>query len=79
MDREQILLKVQEIFRLELDAKDLQLEEETTVFDIEEWDSLAHIIICKALEEEFNINITAREMLACESISSLIDVIEHKL
>lgn len=79
MDRKQILLKIQDVFRSELDAKDLQIEEETTIFDIEEWDSLSHIVICGALEKLFNVKFTAREMLSCESISSLIDAISKKI
>lgn len=79
MDRSQILNRVKKVFQFELDEPDLQLEETATIADIEVWDSLSHVIICKALETEFNISITAREMLACEDIRSLIDVIDSKL
>lgn len=79
MDRKKIFEGVKEVFRFELDAPELQLEETTSVLDLEEWDSLSHVIICKALETRFGISITAHEMLACEDISSLIDVIDSKL
>jgi acyl carrier protein len=79
MDRKQILLKVEYVFRTELDANNLQIEETTSIFDIEEWDSLAHILICNALEKEFNIHLSSHEILACDSVSSLIDAIIQKL
>jgi acyl carrier protein len=78
MNREEIRCKLQDIFRLELDANQLSLEETMSIADIEEWDSLSHVIICKAIEGEFGISFTAREMLACEDIASIMDVIEKK-
>ena len=55
MERSDILAKVQEVFRDELEVEDLVLTDETTADDVEEWDSLSHVQLVVALEKAFGI------------------------
>ena len=79
MERSEILAKVEEIFREELELDDLVLTDETTADDVEEWDSLSHVQLVAAMEEAFDIEFKSREILSWENIGDLIDSIEKKL
>ena len=69
MERSEILAKVEEIFREELEVDDLILTDETTADDVEEWDSLSHVQLVAAMEEAFGIEFKSREILSWENIS----------
>jgi acyl carrier protein len=79
MERSDILKRVEEIFRDELEVDDLVLTDETTADDVEEWDSLSHVQLVAAMEEAFGIEFKSREILSWENIGDLIDSIEKKL
>ena len=79
MERSEILAKVEEIFREEMEIDDLVLTDETTADDVEEWDSLSHVQLVAAMEEAFGIEFKSREILSWENIGDLIDSIEKKL
>lgn len=79
MERNDIMARVQEVFRDELELDDLVLNEETTADDVEEWDSLSHIQLVVAIEKAFGIKFTSREILSWDNVGDLVDSIEKKL
>jgi len=79
MERNEILSRVEEIFREELELDELTLIDETTADDVEEWDSLSHIQLVVALEKAFGIKFTSREILSWENIGDLISCIQSKI
>ena len=79
MEKSEILKQMQDIFIDVLDNDDIVLTEDTTADDIEEWDSLSHIQLMKAIEATFGIKFTAKEVLDWEDIQDCLDSIESKL
>ena len=79
MERSEILAKVEEIFREELELDNLVLTDETTADDVEEWDSLSHVQLVAAMEEAFGIEFKSREILSWENVGDLIDSIQKKV
>ena len=79
MERNDIMSRVQEVFRDELELDDLVLTDETTADDVEEWDSLSHVQLVVALEKAFNIKFTSREILSWDNVGDLVDCIGKKL
>ena len=79
MERSDILAKVQEVFRDELEVEDLVLTDETTADDVEEWDSLSHVQLVVALEKTFGIKFTSREILSWDNVGDLVDCISKKV
>ena len=79
MERNDILARIQEVFRDELEVDDLVLADETTADDVEEWDSLSHVQLVVALEKAFNIKFTSREILSWDNVGDLVDCIGKKL
>ena len=79
MERNDILARVQEVFREELELDDLVLNDETTADDVEEWESLSHVQLVVALEKAFGIKFTSREILSWDNVGDLVDCINKKL
>lgn len=79
MERNEILKRVEEIFREELEQDDLVLTDETTADDVDGWDSLSHVQLVAAMEEAFSIEFKSREILSWDNVGDLIDSIEKKV
>ena len=80
MERSDILKKLNDIFIDVMDLDDdFELNEDMSADDIEEWDSLSHIQLMKAIEATFGIKFTAKEILDWEDIQDCLDSIESKL
>jgi acyl carrier protein len=45
---------------------------------LEQWDSIAHINICLAIQNEFNVDMSIDEISDCTSISALAAMLEKK-
>ena len=78
MDKNDVLLKVQDIFRDILDNEEITLGPETVADDIEEWDSLTHIQLIVAIEKAFNVKFTSKEILSWKDVGEMIDCICSK-
>ena len=79
MEREEILKRVEEIFREELEQSDLVLTNETTAEDVEGWDSLSHVQLVAVMEDEFGIEFSSREILSWDNVGDLINSIQKKV
>ena len=79
MEKTEILAKLQEIYRDVLDNEDIALTNETTADDIDEWDSLTHVQLVVAIEKDFKIKFTSKEILSWQNVGNLVDCIANKL
>ena len=72
MENKEILHKVEEVFRDVLDNDEITLAETTTANDIEEWDSLTHVELVRAVEKAFDIRFTSAEILAWKNVGEMV-------
>lgn len=79
MEKTEILAKLQEIYQDILDNEDIVLTTETTADDIEEWDSLTHVQLVVAIEKDFRIKFTSKEILSWRNVGDLVDCVANKL
>lgn len=79
MNKNEILKKLQDIFRDVFDNEEIELTYETVAEDIDEWDSLAHIQLIKEIEKEFGIKLSSKEILSWDDVGEMIDAIFEKL
>lgn len=79
MEREQLLKKVNEVFQDVFYDTSLEVNDETTASDIDEWDSLTHITLIAAIEDEFDIKFDMTEVVKFEKVGDMIDAIQKKL
>ncbi len=79
MKKEEILKKLEDIFRDILDNEDIELTEETTADDILEWDSLTHIQLVVEIQEYYNMKFSASEMISWDNVGDMCETILSKL
>ncbi len=70
--------RVVKILRDVLDNKDLIIQDNTCARDVEGWDSLAHISIIVAIENEFRIKFNLAELKQLKTVNDLMVLIEGK-
>lgn len=79
MERNEILSELNEIFKDNFDDDSIELTEETTGNDIEDWDSLEHINIIMACERKWKIKFDLDEVAEMKKIGDIISNIIKKL
>ena len=79
MQKEELLLQIQDIFRDILDDEEIVLAENSTADDVEGWDSLTHIQLIVAIEKKFRVKFTSKEILSWKNVGELIDCLASKL
>jgi acyl carrier protein len=79
MNQNEILEKVQEIFRDVFDNETIKVTSDTKAEDIEEWDSLSHIQLIVEIEKVFSLKLTSKEILSWDNVGEMIYAIESKM
>lgn len=78
MSRKDIYSKLTEIFRDFFDDGSIELQDTTTSDDIEDWDSLEHINLIVAIEQEFGIKFTMGEVTGMKNVGAMVDIIQER-
>ena len=73
--REEIRKRLNSVFQDVFDDETMQINEETTADDIEEWDSLLHITLVLSVEKEFGVELNAAEVGKLSNVGSMIDLL----
>ena len=72
--KKQILIKLQNIFRVIFDDDSIKLHSNSTAEDIEEWDSLNQIRIILECEKVFSVKLNPREI---NDFTNIGEMVEH--
>lgn len=75
MSREEVFERLNRIFRDIFDDEDIEVGEETTSDDIEDWDSLEHINLVVEIENEFGMKFTMGEVHEMKNVGEMVDII----
>ena len=67
------------LFREILDEPSLDLHEDLTAADVENWDSLNHIDLIVAVERRFGVRFTTREVTSLKNVGELATLTQTKL
>lgn len=78
MEKEDLFENIQEIFRDIFDDEFLTIESSTNSDDIEDWDSLNHINLVVAIENEFSIKFGFDELSDLKDVGAMVDLIMIK-
>ncbi len=79
MDREEIFVKLNEVFRDVFDDDSITVTDATTADDIEEWDSLEHINLLAAVEQEFGVKFNMGQVVSMKNVGEMADIIAGQL
>lgn len=78
MERIEILNKLTPIFREVLKNESLLITENTTISDIENWDSLSNFMLITSIEKAFSIRFSFNELNTLSVVGVIIDSIKSK-
>ena len=79
MTREEVFEKINEVFRDVFEDDDITVTDSTTAADIEDWDSLEHINLVNAIEQEFGIKFNMGQIVSMKNVGEMADIIMSKL
>ena len=78
MEKEEVYTKLNEVFQDVFDDETILIDNNTTAEDIEDWDSLAHIALITAIQQEFGIKFTMQEVLELKNVGQIAELICNK-
>lgn len=70
--------RLNEVFQNVFDDDDITVDRDTTADDIDDWDSLEHIRLIAAVEREFNVKFSMKEVSAMKNVGEMMDIIEER-
>lgn len=79
MTREELFGKVQEIFRDIFDNEALEITDSTNSSDIDDWDSINHINLVVAIENEIHIKFSFDDLAALKNVGAMVDLMMVKM
>lgn len=75
MKRDEIFKNLNEIFRDVFDDDAIEVKEETSAADIEDWDSLTHITLISAVEDEFDVKFSMKDVIGMKNVGEMVNII----
>ena len=79
MTATEILIQINEIFIDILENEAIVLDENTTANDVDDWDSLTHIMIVVAIENHFKKKFSSKEILTWQNIGEMVSSVKNKI
>jgi acyl carrier protein len=70
--------QVRELVAHELQLQPNQIRCDANMETIQQWDSVAHINICLAIQGEFGVEMSTNEMTECTSFLALVALLEKR-
>ncbi len=71
--------KVKELFADTFDVDESDIHDETSRDSLANWDSLNHLRLVTALEQDFDISLTMDEINSMTSFSKIVEYVSHHL
>lgn len=79
MSREEIFEELTEVFRDVFDDESITINDATTADDIDDWDSLEHINLVAAVEQQFGVKFNMGQILTLKNVGEMVDLIESMI
>jgi len=78
MEKLDIQKKLTHVFHKTFNNNDLVLSDDMTANDVDNWDSLTHMILISEIEKDFEIKFKLKELNKMKNVGSLIEIIFTK-
>lgn len=79
MERAEIASKLTTVFRMVFNNDSLVLCNELTANDVDQWDSLSHMLLITEIENAFSIKFKLKDLNKMHDVGDMIDSIISKL
>jgi acyl carrier protein len=78
IERDNVVRRLTAIFQDTFEDPGITLFDSMTAADIDDWDSLQHIVLVLAIEREFSIRLNPVEVGKLENVGRMIDLLAAK-
>ena len=78
MNKNELWERLSAVFRDVFDDRKITVDENTTADDIEDWDSLEHINLVEAVEQEFRMRFKMKEVSGMKNVGEMAGIIEER-
>ena len=75
MNKNEIMNRLTNVFRDVFDDDSIVITPSTTSADIEDWDSIEHINLVGAVENEFGLRFRMKEASGMKNVGEMLDII----
>lgn len=75
MTAKEVYRRLEEVFHDVFDDDSIRLSPATTADDIEDWDSIEHINLIGAVEEEFGVRFKMGEVSGMKNVGEMVEII----
>jgi acyl carrier protein len=75
MTHAEVMERLNAVFRDVFDDESIVVSDQTTADDIEDWDSLEHINLIEAVEQEFRMQFQMKEVSGMKNVGEMADII----
>ena len=75
MTREEVFERLNKVFQEVFDDETIEVNDDTTSEDIDDWDSFEHINLIVAVEEEFSIKIPMGKVVTMKNVGEMAGII----
>lgn len=79
MERSIIVGKLTDVFRKVFNNETLILKNDLTANDVENWDSLTHMILISEIENSFQVKFKLKELNKMRNVGDMIDLLLGKI
>lgn len=79
MSREEIFERLNEVFRDVFGDDEIVVNDDTTAADVDGWDSLRHITLLAAIEDEFDVEFSMGQTVKMKNVGEMVDYIEAEV
>lgn len=77
MNKEEIIKKIIPVFKTVFEDENLEINEKSNSDNVNGWDSLNHIYLVVAIEEEFNIKFLAEDIQRWNNVGDMAEYISN--
>lgn len=78
MEKNEITDKLTEIFRNIFEDDKIELNESLSAKDVDNWDSLTHMLLISEIESSFSIKFSLKDLNKLDNVGNLIELIKLK-
>ena len=71
----EIYNRLNEVFREVFDDDSITVNAETTAADIEDWDSLTHIQLIAAVDDEFGVKFSMKQVSSMKNVGEMAQIL----
>lgn len=79
MKKKEILEKLTVIFRTSFNDSELVLNDEMSAKDVDDWDSLTHMLMISEIESQFGIRFKLKELNQLKTVGDMATILEDKV